>query len=119
MITFCSGLAGKKVLVVESEFLLPVTLYRAMEQLGAEVIGPVGFPDDVLLILAGNRPDGAIVDGRIDLGNREAIHRVLRRMRVPFVEACQYMNCVHGHDGFYRLSDAEGELTVLGQELFA
>jgi hypothetical protein len=119
MITFCSGLAGKKVLVVESEFLLPVTLYRAMEQLGAEVIGPVGFPDDVLLILAGNRPDGAIVDGRIELGNREAIHRVLRRMHVPFVEASDYMHCVGGHEGCFRLSDAESELTVPGQALFA
>ena len=119
MIALCAELAGKTVLVVESEFLLPATLYRAMEQLGAEVIGPVGFPDDVLLILAGNRPDGAIVDGRIEPGNREAIHRVLRRMRVPFVEASKDMNGLNGQNGCFRLSDAESELTVLGRALFA
>lgn len=114
-----SDLKGKKVLVVESEFLMPFTLYRAMEQLGAEVIGPVGCPEDVLLILRGNRPDGAIVDSRLQHGDREAIHRVLRRMHVPFVEACQGLNCVSGQDGCFRLSDAESDLTVLGQALFA
>ena len=118
MIVPCAELAGKKVLVVESEFLLPEALYRSIEQLGAEVIGPVGFPDDVLLIVAGNRPDSAIVDGRLDQDNREAIHRVLRRMRVPFVEASEFINGMNRGNGCFRLSDAESEVTVLGQALF-
>ena len=114
-----SELNGKKVLVVESEFLMPFTLYRAMEQLGAEVIGPVGFPEDVLLILGGGRPDGAIIDSRLGDGDRQAVHRVLRRMQVPFVEACRCLSCVSGEDGCFRLSDAESDLTALGKALFA
>ena len=113
-----SELKGKKVLVVESGFLMPFTLYRAMEELGAEVIGPVGFPEDVLLVLGSTRPDGAIVDGRLEPSDREAIHRVLQRMHVPFVEACRCLNCVGGQDGCFRLSDAESDVTVLGRALF-
>ena len=113
-----SELKGKKVLVVESGFLMPFTLYRAMEELGAEVIGPVGFPEDVLLVLGSTRPDGAIVDGRLERSDREAIHRVLQRMHVPFVEACRCLNCVGGQDGCFRLSDAESDVTVLGRALF-
>lgn len=100
MITSCAAFAGKKVLVVESEFLLPATLYRAIEQFGAEVIGPVVFTDDVLLVLVGNCPDGAIVDSRLERANREAIHRFLRRMHVPFVEACGGLD--GGEDGCFR-----------------
>ena len=119
MSTTSSALNGKKVLVVESGFLMPFTLYRALEELGAEVIGPVGFPEDVLLVLGGNRPDGAIVDGRLQNGDRETIHRVLHRMHVPFVEACRCLNCISGQNGCFRLSDAESDLTVLGRALFA
>lgn len=119
MASCCAEFEGKKVLVIESEFLMPITVYRAMEQLGAEVIGPVGFPEDVLMLLAGNRPDGAIVDGRLEGDDREAVLCVLRRMHVPFVEACRRLSCVSGRDGCFRLSDAESDLRVLGQALFA
>jgi hypothetical protein len=118
MIAAGSELKGKKVLIVESRFPMPFTLYRAMEELGAEIIGPVGFPEDVLLVIAGNRPDGAIVDGQIERNKREAIYRVLRRRHVPFVEASPCLTSISGHGGCFRLSDAEIELTVLGQALF-
>jgi len=117
MITSCAAFAGKKVLLVESEFLLPATLYRAMEQLGAEVIGPVVFVDDVLLVLVGNCPDGAIVDSRLDRANRETIFRFLRRMHVPFIEA--YGGLDGGEDGCFRPPDAKSDLTILGRALFA
>ena len=119
MIVLRAQLAGKKVLVVESEFLLPAALYRAIELLGAEVLGPVGFPDDVLLILAGNRPDHAVVDGRIDPDDRDAILRVLRRMRIPFAEASEYIDGMNGQNVFLPLSDAQSEPTYAERALFA
>lgn len=112
MIPSCAALAGKKVLFVESAFLLPATLYRAIEQFGAEVIGPVAFADDVLLVV-GNCPD----DSRLERANGETIHRFLRRMHVPFVEANGGLD--GGEDACFRLPDTEGDLTIRDRALFA
>jgi hypothetical protein len=117
MITSRATFGGKKVLVVESEFLLPAALYQAIEQFGGEVIGPVVFADDVLLVLVGNRPDGAIVDSRLEPANREAIHQFLRRMHVPVVEACGGLD--GGEDACFRLPDAKHDLTILDRAFFA
>jgi hypothetical protein len=112
------GLQGKKILVVESEFLVPFTLYRAMEELGAEVFGPVAFADDVALLVGHNHIDGAILDSRMSVADRAAVHHVLGRLRVPFVEACGCMSCISGKDGCYRMSDAEIDLVIVGRALF-
>lgn len=109
---------GKRFLVVESELLVPFTLYRAMEKLGAEVIGPVVFPEDVALLVGDIRVDGAILDSRMDGSNRDAVQRVLRQLHVPFVEACGCLSCISGKNGCYRLSDAEDDLVVVGWALF-
>lgn len=114
----CTRFRGKKVLVVESEFLLPISVYRAMEALGAEIIGPVAFPEDVLLLIKGNRPDIAIVDAALNGYDREAVLGLLRRMHVPLVQACRDASC-RGDDGCLPLSDAETDLTVLGKAMFA
>lgn len=119
MTTSCVEFEGKKVLVVESEFLMPFALYQTMEELGAQVIGPVGFPDDMAMVLKGNCPDGVIVDGRLEASDRKVIHRMLRRMHVPFVVACRCPDCVSGQNGCLRLSEVKRELTILGQALFA
>lgn len=109
---------GKRVLVVESDLLVPFTLYNAMEKFGAEVVGPVAFPEDVALLLGDSHVDGAIVDSRMHDGEREAVHRVLRRLHVPFVEACGCLSCISGRNGCYRLSDAEEDLVALERALF-
>jgi len=111
-------LKGKRILVVESELLVPFTLYRAMENFAAEVVGPVAFPDDVSLLIGDTRVDGAILDSRMDGGSRDAVHRVLRQFHVPFVEACGCLNCISGKEGCYRLSDAEDDLLIVGRALF-
>lgn len=114
----CSDLRGRRVLVVESEMLVPFTIYRAMERLGAEVVGPVGFPDDVLMLAGSGQLDGAILDSRMRPEERAAVHHVLDRLHVPYVEACGCMNCMSGINGCYRLSDAEDDLALLGRALF-
>jgi len=77
---------AKKVLVVESEFLFPSQLYREIERAGGEVLGPVGFIDDVVLLVEDSRPDVAIVDTRLRGDEREAVCGLLRRVGVPIVE---------------------------------
>ena len=113
----CPRFQGKKVLIVESEFLLPIGIYRAMEKLGAQVIGPVGFPEDVLMLIKGNRPDVAIIDASLNGYDREAVLGLLNRMHVPFVQACRETSC-RGDHGCFPLTD-ESDLTVLGEALFA
>lgn len=110
---------GKRILVVETEVLLPFTLYRVLEEFGAEVIGPVTFPADVTLLLEGRHLDGAILDSRMETDDRNAVLRALRQRHVPFVEACGCMNCVSGFDGCYRLTETGDDLLVVGRALFA
>jgi hypothetical protein len=119
MTTSCIEFKGKKVLVVESEFLMPFNLYRAIEELGAQLIGPVDFRDDLVLVLKGNCPDGVIVDNRLEASDIKVVRRILRRMHVPFVVACRRSGCVSGQNGCFRLSEVKGDLTVLGRALFA
>lgn len=82
---------GKKVLVVESESLLPMSAYRAMERLGIEIIGPVAFPEDVFLLIRGNRPLGAIVDAALNEYDRKAVLGMLHR-------TCPRRSCMLGND---------------------
>jgi hypothetical protein len=114
----CTEFHGKRVLVVERELLVPFALYRAMERLGAEIVGPVTFPEDVLLLVDGCRVDGAIIDSRMRLDDRRAVLGALRHWHVPFVDACGCMNCVSGLDGCYRLSKAEDDLGAVARALF-
>lgn len=81
-----SDLNGKKVLVVESEFLLPLNLYQEMEKAAAEIIGPVGFVDDVSMLVQDVRPDAAIVDRRLEFFEHEAVCRVLFGAGVPILK---------------------------------
>jgi hypothetical protein len=113
-----TGFHGKRVLIVERELLVSFALYRAMERLGAEIVGPVVFPEDVSLLLAGCRLDGAILDSRTGADDRKAVLRALRHRHVPFVDACGCMSCVSGLDGWYRLSEAEEDLVVVARALF-
>lgn len=109
---------GKRVLVVESELLVPFTLYRAMELLGADVVGPVTLNEDVLMLLSGVDLDGAILDSRMEPDQRSAVRQTLSRRHIPFVEACSSMNCMSGMHGCFRLSEAQDDLVILGRALF-
>jgi CheY-like chemotaxis protein len=109
---------GKRILVVEKDLLVPFRLYRLLEQFGAEVIGPVTFPEDVTLLLADRHLDGAILDSHMEADDRTAVLRALRHRHVPFVEACSCMNCVSGFDGCYRLTETGEDLIIVGRALF-
>ena len=110
--------AGKRVLVVEGEIPLPFTLFRAIERLGAEVVGPVTFPEDVVLLARDAELDGAILDSRIPPEERSAVEAFLRQKGVAYVEACDCLDCVSGRDGCFKLAEAEADLAILGRALF-
>src|SRR4051812_9459903 len=56
-------LAGKRLLVVEDEYLIAMELCHSIEEGGGEVVGPAGSVEDALgLIAEVARLDGAVLD---------------------------------------------------------
>lgn len=113
----CPMFRGKRILLVGTESLFPLTIFQAMERRGAEIVGPVSFLEDVLILAEDCSFDGAILDSRMYADDRCAIHWLMDRKYVPTVEACRSANC-GGKGGCYRLSEAESDLDDLVRALF-
>ena len=65
-------LQGRRLLIIEDEYMLADDLRCALESVGAVVIGPVGQLEGALdLIEAEGRIDGAVLD--VNLGDASAI----------------------------------------------
>lgn len=85
------SLAGLRLLLVEDEYLLAMYLAEALQDLGAEVLGPVGSVDDALdLIDSEPHIDAAILDVNLRGEPSYAIADVLALRHVPFVFASGY-----------------------------
>jgi CheY-like chemotaxis protein len=86
-----TSLQGRRVLVVEDEYMLAEDLRAELERQGAEVMGPVASVADALeLLRQGPAPYMAILD--INLGG-EMVYPVadaLRAQGVPFIFATGY-----------------------------
>jgi CheY-like chemotaxis protein len=87
-----SGLAGKRLLVVEDEYLVAMDLCYVIEKAGGEVVGPVGSVADALDLVAreADRLDGAVLD--INLHDQRAypVADALKARGVPFVFTTGY-----------------------------
>lgn len=86
-------LSGRRVLVVEDEYFLADDIVRALQSLGARVVGPFGELQEATnnLIDDGDALlDAAIVD--INLQNEMvfSLARVLRARKIPFVFTTGY-----------------------------
>ena len=86
-------MSGRRILIVEDEYLVAMDLAMTLERLGAEVIGPAGSVGEALDLLATDSiPDGGVLD--INLGG-ERVWPVAARLRdrgVPFVFVSGYDN---------------------------
>lgn len=86
------GLAGKRLLVVEDEYLVAVELVDLLKAAGAEVVGPAGTLEDALDLVerTGHRLDGAVLD--INLRDKRVypVADALSACGVPFVFATGY-----------------------------
>jgi len=83
-------LKGRRVLVVEDQYLLATDVCELLVEAGAEVLGPVPDSYSACRLIDEERPDNAVVD--IDLGEGptyEVASRLAER-RVPFLFATGY-----------------------------
>ena len=85
-------LLGRKILVVEDEYMIAADLSFLVEEAGAEVAGPVGSVAEALSLIGtgGGELDAAILD--INLGGERAfpVADALTSLHVPFVFTTGY-----------------------------
>jgi CheY-like chemotaxis protein len=86
------GLRGRRILVVEDEYVIAADLAASLEELGVEVTGPAASVAEALTLLEKDRHrlDGAVLD--INLGNEHVypVADVLRGRGIPFVFTTGY-----------------------------
>jgi ActR/RegA family two-component response regulator len=81
------ALRGRRLLVVEDEYLIAAALERALEDRGAEVVGPAGSVENALRLVEaeGDRLDGAVLDINLRDERVYPVADVLAARGVPFV----------------------------------
>jgi CheY-like chemotaxis protein len=81
------ALRGRRLLVVEDEYLIAAALERALEDHGAEVVGPAGSVEGALRLVEaeGDRLDGAVLDINLRGERVYPVADVLAARGVPFV----------------------------------
>ncbi len=90
-----AALNGRRILVVEDEYFLGDDLAKALRDVGAEIVGPIGELTEALQALdAPGTIDAAVLD--INLRGEMAfpVARTLRERGVPFVFATGYSQTV-------------------------
>ena len=86
-----SALRGRRILVVEDEYMMAEDLRRDLEKVGAEVVGPVPSVADALRLLAREEGlDGAVLDVNLRGEKAYPVADALRQRGVPFVLATGY-----------------------------
>jgi CheY-like chemotaxis protein len=74
----------KRVLIVEDEPLIAMTLQDIMEEIGLEIVGIASTVSDALQIIKSERPDAAILDVSLKDGTAYAAAEVLLAAGIPF-----------------------------------
>jgi CheY-like chemotaxis protein len=91
MIAPSAGVAGRRVLVVEDEYLLATKIAGELAKLGLETIGPVGTVKRALdLVEHSGHLDGAVLDIKLRDGVVYPVAEALRARGVPFVFTTGY-----------------------------
>ncbi len=85
-----AALGGKRILVIEDEWLIAKGLVRDLRQAGAEVLGPVPAIDEALELVGAEQLDGAVLDMNLRGEMAFAVADLLSERGVPFVLSTGY-----------------------------
>jgi two-component SAPR family response regulator len=80
-----ADLAGRRILIVEDQFLLAMELELLLQHRGCLVLGPVPSIDHALALIDGDPPDVALLDVNLKGKRATPIAAALRSLGVPFV----------------------------------
>ncbi|MGH6895389.1 MAG: response regulator [Geminicoccaceae bacterium] len=80
-----ADLSGRRILVVEDEFLLAMELEALLERRGCTVLGPVPSVGQALAMLDGEPPDVALLDVNLKGERATPVAAALIGRGVPFV----------------------------------
>lgn len=81
-------LAGKRVLIVEDEWLIADDLVRALRAEGAQIVGPAASVEAAMRLLETSQVDAAVLDIQLDKGSSVyPVAEALRDLHVPFLFA--------------------------------
>jgi CheY-like chemotaxis protein len=83
-------LRQRKILVVEDEPIISLTIEFAIERMGHSVVGPVARLDEALVVAAGDGFDCAILDVNIQGGLTYSVADLLIARKIPFLLATGY-----------------------------
>jgi DNA-binding LytR/AlgR family response regulator len=85
-------LRGRRLLVVEDEYLIAADLTASLESLGVEVIGPAASVEEALSLVENNRGrlDGAVLDINLRDQRVYPVADLLTACGVPFVFTTGY-----------------------------
>jgi CheY-like chemotaxis protein len=95
-------LGGKRILIVEDEYLIAMNVASEIAELGGKVVGVVGSADDALDVIAATDVDGAIIDITLTGGPTFQVADALAARHIPFV----FMTGVGPHDAARHHSNA-------------
>ena len=117
---YLSHFKGKNVLVVEDEYFLADETRRALQALGANVVGPAANVADALDLLSAEVVDAAILD--VHLGD-ELVFPVAEKLEeddIPYVFATGYdPSIIPGRFNGFTLSAKPIDLSKIAAALFA
>jgi DNA-binding response OmpR family regulator len=85
-----SVIAGKRILVVEDEFLIAQTLVDAIQSEGAIAVGPAATIERANALLDDEQIDAAIIDLNLRGHSNAAMTEKLRRRHIPFAIVTGY-----------------------------
>lgn len=85
-----SALAGKRILVVEDEFVVAAMAEDMLTELGATVVGPAGTIGQGLRLAETDLIDAAVLDVNMDGERADPVARVLQARSIPVVFATGY-----------------------------
>ena len=86
--TQSTALAGRRILVLEDEYLIATEMKRWLEDAGSEVMGPVPSVDQAMDLIEEGAPDAAVLD--VNLGDGDTAYPIadkLASVNVPYLFA--------------------------------
>ncbi|MBB5577969.1 MULTISPECIES: response regulator [Rhizobium] len=82
--------SGRRVLIVEDEYLLANEAHRQLVKLGAIVVGPTARVDQALDLIQDEDVDAAILDVHLDGEMVFPVAERLNELKIPYVFATSY-----------------------------